>query len=276
MTRRNFVGHGAIANETLYGKQKASPDRYIPLKSQNEKMADVNKYGGFTSVSTAYFFLVEHTEKKKRVRTLETVPIYLVDKIQNNQKALINYCKDELGLVEPRICLGKIKLQSLIRKDGYLMYISGKTGNQIAVRNAVNLCLKKEWVYYAKLLEKFILTENLSDGITIDKNLELYTEFIDKFNHGIYSKRPNPMGEKLEKKREQFVKLKIEEQCKVLSEILKLTIIGVNSANLKLLGEAEHAGVMHIPKKVDGAEEFLLIHQSVTGIYEKSIDLLSL
>lgn len=276
MTRRNFVGHGAIANETLYGKQKASPVKYIPLKSQNEKMADVNKYGGFTSVSTAYFFLVEHTEKKKRVRTLETVPIYLVDKIQNNQEALINYCKDELGLVEPRICLGKIKLQSLIKKDGYLMYISGKTGNQVIVRNAVNLCLKKEWINYVKLLEKFILTENLGEGITIDKNIELYAEFVGKFNHGIYSKRPNPMGEKLEKKREKFAKLEIEEQCKVLSEVFKLTTIGVNSANLKLLGEAERAGVMLIPKKVDGTEEFLLIHQSVTGVYEKSIDLLRL
>lgn len=276
MTRRNFVGHGAIAKETLYGKQKASPSNYIPLKAENEKMADVNKYGGFTSVSTAYFFLVEHTEKKKRVRTLETVPIYLADKIQNDQEGLLKYCKDGLGLVEPRVCLKKIKLQSLIKKDGYLMHISGKTGDQVTVRNAVNLCLKKEWVNYVKLLEKFIRTGNLSDNILSDKNIELYEEFIEKFNHGIYSKRPNPMGEKLEKKREDFVKLKIEEQCKVLSEILKLTTIGVNVANLELIGEGKHTGVMKIPKKVDGAGEFLLIHQSVTGVYEKTIDLLKL
>lgn len=276
MTRRNFIGHGAIANETLYGKQKANSDKYIPLKLKNERMADVNKYGGFTSVSSAYFFLVEHTEKEKRVRTLEIVPIYLADKIRGNQEKLLKYCKDDLGLVDPRICLGKIKLQSLIKKDGYLMHISGKTGNYVTARNAVNLCLKKEWVNYVKLLEKFILTDNLSESISADKNVELYAELIDKFNFGIYSKRPNPMGEKLEKKRGEFEKLKIEEQCKVLSEILKLTAIGANTANLKLLGEGENTGVMKIAKKVDGAKEFLLIHQSVTGVYEKTIDLLSL
>lgn len=276
MTRRNFTGHGAIANETLYGKQKASAANYIPLKAGNEKMVDVNKYGGFTSVSTAYFFLVEHSEKKKRVRTLETVPIYLADKIQNNQEELLKYCKDSLGLVEPRICLKKIKLQSLIKKDGYLMYISGKTGNRIAVRNAVNLCLKKEWMSYIKLIEKYMISEIMDEKITCERNMELYRELLTKFINGIYSKRPNPVGEMLNNKENKFIKLKKGEQCKILSEILKLTTIGVNSANLKLIGEAERAGVMLIPKKIDSANEFLLIHQSVTGVYEKHIDLLSI
>lgn len=276
MTRRNFVGHGAIANETLYGKQKASPANYIPLKAENEKMADVNKYGGFTSVSTAYFFLVEHSEKKKRVRTLETVPIYLADKIQNNQEKLLKYCKDGLGLVEPRICLEKIRLQSLIKKDGYLMHISGKTGNRILVRNAVNLCLKREWVSYIKLIEKYMISEIIDEKITCERNMELYGELLTKFMNGIFSKRPNPVGEMLKNNENKFIKLKEDEQCKILSEILKLTTIGVNSANLKLIGEAEHAGVMLIPKKIDSAKEFLLIHQSITGVYEKHIDLLSL
>lgn len=275
MTRRNFEGHGAIANETLYGKEKTSPGNYIPLKNGNEKMLDVTKYGGFTSVSTAYFFLVEHTEKKKRVRTLETVPIYLAKRIEEDPTILLKYCTETLGLVAPSICIPKIKLQSLIKKDGYLMYISGKTGKQITVRNAVNLCLKNEWMKYIKGMEKYIESGYADDNITCEKNLELYNELTEKFLNGIFSKRPNPVGEKLKKREETFAKLAILEQCKVLTEILKLTIIGVNSANLKSIGEAERAGVMLIPKRIDTAEEFLLIHQSATGVFENRINLLT-
>lgn len=275
MTRRNFEGHGAIANETLYSKKKATPANYISLKSGDEKMSDVSKYGGFTSVSTAYFFLVEHTEKKKRVRTLETVPIYMVNKIEKNSNELLNYCVDVLGLVEPSIRIPKIKLQSLIKKDGYFMHISGKTGNRIAIRNAVNLCLRSEWIKYVKILEKYAENGYMNDNITYEKNLKLYEELKCKFLTGIFSKRPNPIGEMLKKDEEKFMKLMLEEQCKILIEILKLTAIGTNSANLKAMGEAEHAGVMLIPKKIDSATEFYLIHQSVTGVYEKYINLLT-
>lgn len=276
MTRRNFEGHGAIANETLYSKKKASPDKYIPLKNGDKKMLDVTKYGGFTSVSTAYFFLVEHTEKKKRIRTLETVPIYLAKEIEKDSEALFNYCIEVLGLVKPRICMSKIKLQSLIKKDGYFMHISGKTGNQIAIRNAVNLCLRSEWIRYIKEIEKCIENSYVSINITCEKNLELYKELTGKFLKGIFSKRPNPIGEKLQKKEEKFIELPVMEQCKVLTEILKLTIIGGTSANLKAIGEAEHAGVMLIPKNINSAKEFLLIDQSVTGVYEKRTNLLTI
>lgn len=275
MTRRNFESYGAIANETLYSKKKASPVNYIPLKEGDKKMLDVSKYGGFTSVSTAYFFLVEHTEKKKRIRTLETVPVYMVKRIEKDSEALLHYCIEVLGLVEPCIRMPKIKLQSLIKKDGYFMHISGKTGKQITIRNAVNLCLKNEWAKYVKELDKFAETAYISENITCEKNQKLYQELTCKFSTGIFSKRPNPIGEILKKKEEKFTALMREDQCRVLTELLKLTAIGSNSANLKALGEAEHAGVMLISKKINAAEEFLLIHQSVTGVYEKSINLLT-
>lgn len=140
MTRLNYEGHGGIANETLYSAKKAgaSPKNYIPFKSSDEKMQDIAKYGGFSSVSTAYFFLVEHGIEGKRVRTLETVPIYMKQKIENEPKELLRYCTDILGLTNPDIRMKKIKIQSLIKKDGYFLYISGKTGERISLRNAVN------------------------------------------------------------------------------------------------------------------------------------------
>lgn len=275
MTRRNFTAHGEIANATLYGKNKASAENYIPLKSNDIRMSDVKKYGGFTSVSTAYFFLVEHTEKGKRVRTLETVPIYMADQIEKKPQKLYLYCTEVLKLQEPDIRAAKIKMQSLVKKDGYFVYISGKTGKRLTLRNAVNLCLKKEWTEYAKKLEKIQDSGTMAEGISAEKNIEFYDLLNEKFNDSIYAKRPNPVGEKVNAGKELFIGLSVKEQCKVLNELLKLTAIGLSAADLTLLNESRATGVMLMSKKVNDMKELVLINQSVTGVYESQIDLLT-
>lgn len=275
MTRRNFTAHGEIANATLYGKNKASAENYIPLKNSDVRMNDVKKYGGFTSVSTAYFFLVEHMEKGKRLRTLETVPIYMADQIEREPQKLYLYCTEVLKLQEPDIRIPKIKIQSLVKKDGYFVHISGKTGKRLALRNAVNLCLKKEWMIYAKKLEKFSGSGMIAEEISAEKNIEFYDLLNEKFNGSIYAKRPNPVGEKVKNGTELFASLGVREQCKVLNELLRLTAIGIGAADLTLLNESRATGVMLMSKKVNDMKELLLINQSVTGVYESQIDLLT-
>ncbi len=275
MTRRNFEGHGGIANETLYSKHKATPEKYIPLKYQDEKLADVTKYGGFTSVSVAYFFLVEHGAANKRVRTLETVPIYMSKKINGNPTALLSYCTDVLKLLNPDIRLPKIKIQSLIKKDGYFSYISGKSGNQIILRNAVNLCLKQEWLQYIKKLEKYCETKLLSDEITKERSVELYSLLLEKHQNGIYARRPNPIGEKLQVRFDMFKQLEISKQCEVLKNMIAATAIGANGTDLSLIKEASKCGVMLMGKKVNDVKELFLINQSITGLFESRIDLLT-
>lgn len=277
MTRLSFEGHGGIANETLYSAKKASPKKYIPLKISDSKMQDVTRYGGFTSVSTAYFFLVEHELKGKKVRTLETVPVYLKEKIEAEPVALRHYCIDMLGLANPDIRIRKIKLQSLLKKDGYFVHISGKTGERIILRNAVNLCLRPAWVEYIKKLDKYAESGQLDDILCQVKNIELYEELLEKHTVGICAKRPNPVGEKLVKKKEVFEELELRQQCEVLIQILKLSSIGAAAfADLSLLQEAPICGKMLMQKKINGAEELQLIHQSVTGLFESRIDLLTI
>ena len=53
MTRYSFDGKGGLTNETLYSAKKAKGEGYIPFKSSDDKMQDVTKYGGFTSVTLA-------------------------------------------------------------------------------------------------------------------------------------------------------------------------------------------------------------------------------
>lgn len=275
LTRLSFEGKGGLADQTLYSANKAKGEGYVPLKTSDPKMQDVTKYGGFNSLSTAYFFLVEHSVKGKRVRTLETVPVLWRDRIEKDESQLLKYCTDELKLQNPSIRVKKIKLQSYVKKDGYYLYISGKTNKQLTTKNAVELCINQRWMDYVKEIEKTVEKKKENENISYEKNVEFYDLLSEKHAQGIFSRRPNPMGAKLKEGREQFISLSLLEQCKVLTEMLKLTIIGNVKADLQLISGSASSGVMFISKKITDSKEFILINQSVTGLFEQKIDLLT-
>ncbi len=272
MTRYSFEGKGRLTKETLYSAKKAKEEGYIPFKSSDGKLQDVTKYGGFTSVTGAYFFLVEHSEKKKRIRTIESVPLYLAQKIEHDPSELEKYCEQVLGLIDFDIRVRKIKIGSLIKCHDYFFYITGKTGKQLMVRNAVNMCLKKEWVKYISKLEKAIDKNIVDEIISKEKNELLYLELIKKFKTSIFANRQNPVGDKLDKLKQKFLSLDIEKQCILLCQILQLSSVLGSECDMTLLGESAHCGKMLISKKI-GDEDIYLINQSVAGLYEKKINL---
>lgn len=274
MTRYSFEGHGGIANETLYSKNKAKPDAYIPFKTNDLKLQDVTKYGGFSSVSTAYFFLVEHEQKGKTVRTLETVPVYLKGIIDKNIESLESYCRTNLGLINPSVRFKKIKIQSLIKLNGYYVYLSGKTNVQVLLRNAVNLALDIDNIKYLKKIEKSICENKVDESICHEKNMRLYEEYINKHENTIVAKRPNPMAKLLTSGKEQFERLDLEKQINVIYEINNLSKVGITVANLKDIGGASISGKMLNSKNITSSKEFKLINQSITGLYLNEIDLL--
>lgn len=273
ITRMNFEAHGQISEATLYGAKTAKPESYIPLKTSDGRLLDVTKYGGFGSVRVTYFFLVEHEKKGKRIRTLEAMPLYLRDKIGDDKELLHQYCEEELGLIKPDVRMARIKIQSLIRRNGYLMHISGKSEQRLITRNAISLCLNQHWVSYIKKLEKTVGTEYVDDNVTDETNKELYYMLVEKHRNSIYAKRPNAMGDKLQKGMEKFEKLSLLEQAVVLLQILQLTQLSNMGADLSLIGEAKKTGITLISKIVSETEEFVLINQSPAGLYESEIDL---
>lgn len=276
LTRYSFTGHGQIADETLYSKEVAGkkPENYIPLKTGDLRMHDMSKYGGFSSLTTAYFFLVEHRIKNKTVRTLETVPVVLKDIIETTPSKLEEYCEISLGLTDFSIRIRKIKLHSLIKVNGYFLYLTGKSGVQLSVSNATSLILDKEWTGYVKKLEKFSETQILDDMICTEKNIELYDILQEKYTNGIFGRRPNPIGEKLSTRNELFETLNLEEQSHVLYNVLKAASITGNNTDLSLINGNKNDGNMAPNKKISLNDSFYLINQSVTGLMEKVTDLL--
>ncbi|MBE5871498.1 MAG: type II CRISPR RNA-guided endonuclease Cas9 [Lachnospiraceae bacterium] len=277
MTRLSFEGHGGITKETVHPSRKAKKGIYFPMKTSDERLANVERYGGYSDIATAYFFVVEHTMKKERVRTIESVPVYLSKAVENNPDKLEEYCVNVLELKEPSVRVRKIRIQSLMRYNGYEMYISGKMngGKYYTLWNATNLCLCQEMVNYVKSLEKYGDEKIVSDNICREKNIELYNELREKHDTGVYSRRPVPISKILNDGLEKFEKLEIENQCNILLGILKLSYIGTPNADLEDIGGKKNSGKMYISKMITEKNAPVIVNQSVTGLFENTINLMT-
>lgn len=276
ITKMTVSGHGGLADQTLYSAKKAKDVGYIPLKGHDTRLADVKKYGGFSSTTTAFFTLIEHEKKGKSVRSIETIPLYICG-CEDMNMTIVKYCVEQLKLVNPVVRLERIPIQSLVKRNGYYMRITGKSGAQLIMNNAMALCIAYKWVRYIKGIENTLLKEQVDNQLTKMENLELYDEeLVKKYKEKIYCNRPNPMGVKLEEKKGAFEQLSIFEQCKIISEILKLSMFTNIGADLNLIGGAKQAGTTFISKNICGVDEFKLVYQSPTGLYEREIDLLTI
>ena len=72
---------------------------------------------------------------------------------------------------------------------------------------------------------------------------------------------------------QKFIDLFVEEQCKVLFEILHLMQCNSISANLQNIGGAGRAGIIQKNKFLSPDEKVLLITQSPTGYYRNTVNL---
>lgn len=77
--------------------------------------------------------------------------------------------------------------------------------------------LKNEWIKYISKLEKVKEKDTVDEIITKEKNEVLYSELIQKFKHGIFSKRPNPVEDKLEKAVKSLAIYQSRAMCGIVS-----------------------------------------------------------
>ena len=284
VTRMNYVEHGQLWDQTIYSAKEADKAKgvgYVPVSTSDTKMADVTKYGGYKKYTGAYFFLVEHTVKGKRIRTIEAMPLYLKDTITSKEQ-MEQYCRDLLQYQDPSVRVKQIKMYSLLKVNGFFVYLTGRTGNQLIVINAVEMKMPSKWMKYLKCLmqtsvEKTEDTFSRYDHelLTKENNIEFYDLLTDKYMNGIFSKRPNPVGRKLQEWKTAFELLPNNRQVYVLQQILQLSANGNQGANLTEIGGSSGTGISKINKRVDNNKEFIRVSYSAAGLYEAETDLLT-
>lgn len=281
VTRKSYEVTGGLFDQQLMKKGKGQ----VPVKTSDERLGNIEKYGGYNKASGAYFMLVKSKNKKgEEQRTIEYVPIYLKHYIEESKENALDYLKNERKLNEPEILLDKIKKDTLFRVNGFYMCLSKRTGKQLAFKGANELLLPEPETLLLKKITKYIQRRKESkdlkltkqDNITEKELLELYDVFTEKLNHSVYAVCLGTQGKTLVQKKPAFVALPVEEKCIVLSEILHLFQCQSGSANLKLIGGPASAGILYLNSNISDAGEILIINQSPSGIFEKRIDLLRL
>ena len=281
VTRRIYEVKGGLFDQQIMKKGKGQ----IPIKGGDERLKNIYKYGGYNKASGAYFMLVKSLDKKNNEqRTLEFLPIYMKDYVEQSEEKAQEYLVTNRKLKNPEIILPKVKIDTLFKVDGFYMWLSGRTENRLIFKCANQLILSEEDVKILKKVIKFInrkkenkdIVLNEYDGITEEDAGNLYETFIRKLKDSIYKKRLALQGETLENKRKEFEALSLEDKCIVLGEILHLFQCQSGAANLKLIGGPASAGILVMNNNISKCNQISIITQSPTGIFEKEMDLLNL
>lgn len=285
--------HGALSNKvTVWSKEKAkgNPDAYMPVKTSDTKAQDVTKYGGITAIANSGYTLVEYKVKGKKVRSLEALPVYLgrsnaltnEDIMQYISAALQKeYAGKEISDLSVRVPF--VPQKSKVRVDGFEYYLGGKTGKSVYLSNAMPLYLSGNDEEYLRKIMKAIEIDNYEEIdkdsnaiITEEKNVALFDVLCVKINSEPYINNQWNIYKILEGKEEIFKNLDIKKQCYIIGQIISWINSSTQNVNLKDVCGSEHSGMQRLNKKISECKECILIHQSVTGMYERRIDLLSI
>lgn len=278
VTRRAYEVTGGLFDQQPMKKGKGQ----VPVKGNDERLQNIEKYGGYNKEAGAYFTLVESEDKKgKKIRSIEYVPVRMKKQVEQSKEALEAYLVQQRGLKNPIVLLNKIRIDTLFNVDGFHMWLSARAGKQLIFKGANQLVLSDTDEATLKKVIKFINrrkeNKNIeiysSDGLTSEMLKEVYDTFLGKIRNTIYGIRLKAQEKTLSSGIEAFEKLRIEDQCLVIYEILHLFQCQRILADLKLIGGSGNAGSLTLNSDITKYENISIINQSVTGIYEQVIDL---
>lgn len=281
VTRMVYTQHGALFDVQLVRKNQWQ----LPTKAAAH-FADPGKYGGYNKVTGAHFMLVEHTVKKKRVRSLIDMPLHLMERREDAAFVTAMLEKDK-GLEAPQVIMPYVGINSLLVLDGFRCNLKARTNERIVFSSAHELVVPSIYESYLRRILKFCERSCLhqkqygtklsiisQDGITNKQNLELYDFYLQKLALPFYQSKLSKQLSELTHARMVFEFLASEEQCYVLKNILSLFTCNRTLADLTLLKLAKNAGMITNNKTLSSLSSAYIIHQSVTGLFERKVDLL--
>ncbi|MBQ7834074.1 MAG: type II CRISPR RNA-guided endonuclease Cas9, partial [Lachnospiraceae bacterium] len=289
VTRYCAEYHGGITRKvTIYGKDVAKEGAYIPAKMSDVRMKDVTKYGGLTNVAVSGYSLIEYKVKGKTVRSLESVPVFMGRISSISEEELITYFSKIIQAENPknevsdvRVCYKFIPSDALIKYNGFYYYLGGKTNDSIYVKCAVSITFDRKKMNYIKKIEKAInsgyFDEKDVNGnklISHDNNISLFEDIVEKYKTKIFKNQIGVLKSIIVNGNNMFYKLDEKEQCYVLMQLIN-NIYSNTMADVRLIGGKEKSGIIKINKKIIDTEELILIHQSVTGLYQAEVNLLT-
>lgn len=245
-----------------------------------KKQMDISKYGGYNKASGAYFAIVEHTEKGKKIRSIEAVLKHQKVEYEKNPEDFAKkyWYNDSSVVVE------KMLFTTCLEIDGLRCHIRGRTGDNIVYTPAHQFVINDlEIVKYLKNVCKYVekcreakqeISPSKSAGLSKEENVAIYDMFIERIERSVYLKFLNNMVFDMKTSKERFISMSLYEQCLIIREILKAFKCDAANASFKELCGKGTVGRIQKAKKLSCDGEIYIVHQSVTGVFETKIDLL--
>lgn len=282
-TRYAFTQNGGDQNNGGFFKRNLlkKGNGQVPVK-QNSALSDIEKYGGYNKAYASYFSFIKYEDKNgKEMRRIVAINAYTHLLYEANPE---KYLSETFGLKKPVVLIPVVKRDACIEIDGFRMHISGKTGSRITFKPAMQLTVSYDTEKYIRNVvklnskpENYNITE--LDKVSTDENIELFDILTYKMTDTVLKVKFGDMGVKIASHRDAFEKLDIRKQCFVLTEILKIIHCNAVLGNLTYIGEGSSSGrvgLNSVLSEVKGVKSIYLVHQSVTGLFEKKIDLLNM
>lgn len=258
----------------------------VPLK----KGKATELYGGYNKSTATFFVLVRYKIAKKQDIMVMPVELLYSEAFMKDDAFAETYAKEAIGniLNKPvesvEILLDKriLKINTMLSLDGLRVCITGKSsgGRVIGIMIMSTFMTNRETENYIKKLESFankkakkpkIVADEKYDGITKEKNNDLYDLYIQKFGMWPYCKRPANPVEKLNKVKDQFIKLDVTKQVYVLLQIQGL-FGRANKADLREIGDSENVGVAALSSSLSNWKknytDVRIIDSSASGLFE--------
>ena len=269
-TKQPFVKKGALFDDNLVRAKGNAIER--------KKGMDTKKYGGYNKPAGSCYSLVEYTDKKRTVRSLEVVPVYMLGAI-NEPDSLRKFHSETLGK-DVDVIMPVIRLNTLFEWNGFRMHIGGRTGDSILFYNAINLLMDDSRLKYCKALFKYdtdrkgrVLRPPEYYGMTKEMNMDLYDYLTQRASSKPYGQFMTAFLENLRSGRSTFEELDCLEQASLLNSMLLAFHCNNSNANLKLIKGSTAAGRIQVNKKLPdrSSASVFIVNQSPSGLWENKV-----
>lgn len=269
-----------------------------PLKAgegliPRKKGMDPGKYGGYNKPTATFFALVKYATDKKSDVIIMAVDLMHKTKFEADEAFRVEYAKNTIEKLENKTVtkvefpLGNrmLKVNTVFSLDGFNMALGSKSsgGAKIGLIPLVPLVISStDEKYFEKLIkftEKRKINSNICintehDGISKERNSELYDMLSEKLSKKPFSLMPNCQYETLVKGREKFGKLSVEEQVYAVLNVLSLFKTGRTSGvDMTAIGGVKTGGVTAMSSKLSNwakaYSDVRIIDYSPSGIFKK-------
>lgn len=287
VTRYPFCRRGGMFDQQPVKKKVG----LVPLKAG----LSTERYGGYNK-PTASFYVLARFEHKKDHEVM-FVPVNLMDSDrfikdrryarQRTAEIIKEISKKQPQEVELLLNERLLKINTVITVDGVPMTLSGKMngGQSIIFSPLTVLVLGKTMEDYVKAIEVFqnkrkinrnILPDEQHDGLSAEKNLQLFDLLVKKLQGFPYCKIPgNP--EKLvssNEARNKFISSDIVDQMACLLGLLQLMGGKTNNCDLSIVGGPKTSGNVVRSSKLSNWTKYYqdvrIVDTSASGLFSHS------